>query len=123
MKIQFIVGILILLLATCSAQPKEKTSGAEGQVFTGPMCPVVQRGQACPDQPYQATLTFNSLRGEKVAQIQTDQAGHFKVSLEPGEYILHPESPNAMPFAGEQIFSVGPGRFTPLTVTYDSGIR
>jgi hypothetical protein len=110
MKIQFIIGILILLLATCSAQPKEKTSGAEGRVFTGPMCPVMQEGQACPNQPYRATLTVNSLKGEKIA-------------LEPGEYILHPESPNAMPFAGEQIFSVGPGRLTPLTVTYDSGIR
>ena len=123
MKIQFMVGILILLLATCSAQPKEKTSGAEGQVFTGPMCPVVQEGQECPDQPYQADLTVNNINGSQIAKVQTDEAGRFKIQLEPGEYILHPESPNVIPFAGEQIFTVEPGKFTQLTVNYDSGIR
>jgi len=123
MKIQFIVGILILLLATCSAQPKEKTSGVEGQVLTGPICPVVQEGQACPDQPYQATLTVSRLTGEKIAQIQTEETGRFKIPLEPGEYSLHPDSPSGMPFAGEQVFTVGPDQFTQLTVTYDRGIR
>ena len=123
MKIQFIVGILILLLATCSAQPKEKTSGVEVQVLTGPICPVVQEGQVCPDQPYQATLTVSRLTGEKIAQIQTEETGRFKIPLEPGEYSLHPDSPSGMPFAGEQVFTAGPDQFTQLTVTYDSGIR
>jgi len=123
MKIQFITGVLILLLATCSVQPASADSGVKGQVFIGPICPVVQEGQECPDQPYQATLTVNDPDGRMVAQVQTDAEGRFKIPLEPGEYILHPESSNVMPFAGEQNFTVESGRFTQINVNYDSGIR
>ena len=123
MELKFITGILILLLATCSAQPAVAASGVEGQVFIGPVCPVVQEGQECPDQPYQATLIVNNLNGREIAKVQTDIQGRFKIQLEPGEYILHPESPNVMPFASDQAFTVVNGRFTQIIVTYDSGIR
>ena len=123
MELKFITGILILLLATCSAQPAASASGVEGQVFIGPVCPVVQEGQECPDQPYQATLVVNNLNGREIAKVQTDIQGRFKIQLEPGEYILHPESPNVMPFASDQAFTVVNGRFTQIIVTYDSGIR
>ena len=125
MKIQLISGILIILLATCSMQqPTTPTdSGVEGQVLIGPLCPVVQVGQECPDQPYQATLTVNNSNGDEIAQVQTDEEGRFKIPLAPGEYILHPESPNAMPFAADQAFTVEAGKFTQIKVQYDSGIR
>ena len=123
MKLQFITGVLILLLATCSAQPASVNSGVEGQVFIGPVCPVVQVGQECPDQPYQATLTVNNPNGREIAKVQTDAEGRFKIPLEPGGYILHPESPNVMPYAGEQTFVVEAGMFTQVIVNYDSGIR
>src|SRR5215204_2892952 len=122
MELKFIIGVLILLLATCSTQPAvtATASGIEGQVFIGPVCPVVQQGQECPDQPYQATLVVNNLNGREVVKVQTDIQGRFKIQLEPGEYILHPESPNVMPFAGDQTFTVAAGRFTQIRVTYDS---
>lgn len=124
MKTPLVIGILILFLATCSAQPSAPTdSGIEGQVFMGPMCPVVQAGQECPDQPYQAVLTVNSPQGGKIVQVQTDKDGRFKIPLAPGEYVLHPESPNTMPFAREQSFVVEQGKFTQTVVNYDSGIR
>lgn len=123
MKLQFITGILILLLATCSAQPVSADSGIEGQVFIGPVCPVMQVGQECPDRPYQAALTVTNSNGREIAKIQTDAEGHFKIPLEPGEYILHPESPSVMPFAAEQTFKVELDKFTQVVVNYDSGIR
>ena len=124
MNIKLLIGVLILVLATCSIySPTPRGSGIEGQVLLGPMCPVVQQGQACPDQPYQATLTVNSRDGIQIAQIQTDDQGRFHVALVPGEYILHPESPNGLPFAGDQSIMVETGRFTQITVHYDSGIR
>lgn len=123
MELKFITGILILLLATCSVQPAVTNSGVEGQVFIGPVCPVVQEGQECPDQPFQATLVVNNLNGREIVKVQTDAEGRFKIPLEPGEYILHPESPNTMPYASEQTFVVEAGRFTQIIVTYDSGIR
>jgi len=124
MNLKFLVGVLILVLATCSIySPTPRGSGIQGQVLLGPMCPVVQPGQECPDQPYQATLTVNSLSGVQIAQFQSDAQGRFSVPLVPGEYILHPESPNGLPFAGDQSFMVETGRFTQITVHYDSGIR
>jgi hypothetical protein len=123
MKNRFLIGLLILALAACSPQPTPTDSGIEGQVFIGPVCPVVQIGQECPDQPYQAFLTVLSPDGREIVQVQTDEAGSFKIPLEPGEYILRPESPNVMPSAGEQPFTVESGRYTQLTILYDSGIR
>ena len=123
MKLQFITGVLILLLATCSAEPASTNSGVEGQVFIGPVCPVVQEGQECADRPYQATLVVNNSNGREIVKVQTDEQGRFKIPLEPGEYILQPESPNVMPYAAEQVFVVEAGRFTQVNITYDSGIR
>lgn len=114
--------ILILLLAACLPPPTD--SGAEGQVTIGPMCPVVQVGNPCPDQPYQATLAIlTGTTRHKVIQFQTDQNGFFRVALAPGEYILQPESPGGMPHASEAAFTVQAHRFTRLDVVYDSGIR
>lgn len=124
MNIKLLIGVLILVLATCSIySPTPRGSGIEGQVLLGPICPVVQQGQECPDQPYQATLTVTDRNGVQITQFQTDQQGRFQVSLVPGEYILHPESSNGIPFAGDQSIVVETGRYTQITVHYDSGIR
>ena len=124
MQTKFVLGVLIILLSTCSMKtPTPTDSGIEGQALIGPICPVVQAGQDCADQPYQAVLTVNSPTGERVVQVQTDENGMFKIPLAPGEYILHPESPNSLPFAGEQSVVVEAGRFTQVFVNYDSGIR
>jgi hypothetical protein len=124
MNIKFLVGVLILVLATCSIySPTPRGSGIEGQVLLGPMCPVVQEGQACPHQPYQATLTVFSPNGLQIAQFQSDEQGRFRVALVPGEYILHPESPDGVAFASDQTFMVETGRYTQIIIHYDSGIR
>ena len=124
MNIKFLIGVSILLIATWSFHnPAPRESGIEGQVLTGPMCPVAQQGQACPDQPYQATLTVNSPSGGTIVRFQTDGQGHFRIPLAPGQYILHPESPNGMPFAADQAIIVGTGQYTQIVVNYDSGIR
>ena len=123
MKFHLAVSVLIFALASCLPSPTPTNSGVEGQVFIGPMCPVVQAGGECPDQPYQATLTVLSQNGEKIVQVQTDEEGRFVIPLAAGEYILHPESPNALPFASEQSFVVETGKFTQIIVKYDSGIR
>ena len=124
MNVKFLIGVMILVLATCSIfSPTPRGSGIEGRVLIGPMCPVVQPGQECPDQPYQATLTVKSRDGLQIVQFQTDEQGRFSVPLVPGEYILHPESPNGIPFASDQSFIVETGRYTQISVHYDSGIR
>lgn len=127
MNKKILLALSILLTVACGlfATPKPTDSGITGKVLVGPMCPVVIEGQECPDQPYQATITVNSLGGKRVVQFQTDEQGNFNIPLAPGEYILHPETPEdaPLPFAEEQHFTVKPGEYTRLTVQYDSGIR
>lgn len=115
--------LLIVILTACLNTSEPLDSGIEGMVTIGPMCPVVQEGVPCPDQPYQAMLTVQSTSGKKIKQFQTDEQGYFKVELAAGEYILHPESPNSLPFAADIPFTVREHQFTQLEVIYDSGIR
>lgn len=127
MSKRLLLAPIVLLLLSCSLleKPIPTDSGITGKVLVGPMCPVMIEGQDCPDQPYQATITVNSLEGRRIVQFQTDEEGNFNIPLAPGEYILHPETPQGVPypFADEQRFTVTPGEFTRLVVSYDSGIR
>lgn len=65
------------------------------------------------------------LKGRQIARFQTDDQGNFHVPLAPGKYILHPETPDRVPFpfAEDQAFVVLPGEFTRIIVLYESGIR
>jgi hypothetical protein len=84
----------------------------------------VQINNPCPDKPYQATLTvLTTTSHNKVIQFETDANGNFRVALAPGEYILHPESPNVMPRAADISFVVYEHQFKRVDVMYDSGIR
>ena len=118
----YLIG-LILLTAGCNPSPMPTTSGLEGRVWIGPMCPVMQTGQPCPDRSYQATLSVFKVNGQKVVSFQTGVDGSFRLALAPGDYILRPESPGGMPCAEEQLFSVHANQYTRLIVSYDSGIR
>ncbi len=127
MKHSILVFLFLIWLVGCSVTPvPDGTSGIEGQVLIGPTCPVVGPNDPdCADKPYQATLTVLTVPGQKVIRFTTDANGKFRINLNPGDYVLYPESPNGMvlPVGQEQSFTVIIGSFTQLTVTYDSGIR
>ena len=114
---------LLVVTACNSAATPAPDSGIEGQALIGPTCPVVQVGQECPDQPYQATVTVLNDKGKQVTQFETDAEGRFRVPLEPGTYTLRPASPSVMPSAPEQTVTVTAGQFTQVLIQYDSGIR
>ena len=126
MRMKFLL-VFALALAACSSSANDTslTSGIRVQVFVGPMCPVVQLGTECPDQPYQAMLTVLDLNRRELKKFETDPNGVYTLKLPPGKYILRPEPPEGMPmpFAGEQAFEVMPDEITELVVNYDSGIR
>ena len=125
MRTFLLICLALLVLAACSPVPVQPPpgTGIEGQVFIGPACPVVQVGEPCPDQPYQATLVVLDTQGREVTRFQTDVDEKFRVTLGPGTYTLAPESANAMQHASRQDFNVVTGQYTRLRVTYDSGIR
>ena len=127
MRRKILLAPIVLMVLACGlfSKPITTDSGITGKALVGPMCPVMIEGQECPDQPYQATITINSLEGRQIVRFQTDQQGNFHIPVAPGEYILHPETPEGMPypFADDQSFVVLPGEFTRIIVLYDSGIR
>jgi hypothetical protein len=103
------------------------TSGIEGQVLLGPMCPVVQIGSPCPGQPFQATIiVWNAERTTEIRSVTTDQEGRFHVPLVPGDYYLAPqpvEPDQPFPVPIPQNVTVPPNQFVQITVEYDTGIR
>jgi len=127
MKNKWLLTPFNLVVMACSfvSTPTPTDSGVQGQAVQGPMCPVVRVGEECPDGPYQAVLTVRSPEGGKIVRVQADGQGRFRIPLAPGEYVLHPESPenNPFPYADEQSFVVYPGQFTTIIVRYDTGIR
>ena len=125
MRRNYLLLALCLTLAGCSLTSVPTDSGIVGQVVIGPTCPVETPDMDCADKPYQATLTVLTLSGQRVTRFTTEADGTFRVNLAPGDYSLHPESPDDMglPYGVEQNFTVEEGQFTELLVMYDSGIR
>jgi hypothetical protein len=97
--------------------------GIDGQVLLGPMCPVQQVGNPCPDQPYQAWIDVRDSGGSQITRVQSGTDGHFRVGLAPGSYVLHPESGNPLPRASNQQVEVVAGTYTSVTISFDTGIR
>ena len=133
MKIPAVALLLIataaVLLFACKGAEEETpalTSGIEGQVLLGPMCPVVQQGTPCPDKPYQATIVvWNADQTKEVVTIETKSDGRFRIPLTPGEYYVDPQPPDSggPPTPIPQTVTVAADRFAQITVQYDSGIR
>jgi hypothetical protein len=124
------VFALLLMLNACgqgmSVTPSSlPSSGIEGQVTQGPMCPgpVASGDNTCPDQPYQTTISVLDVTLKLVTKFQTDNSGKFKLVLSPGTYILHPESDKALSQATDQTVVVIAGQFTQVAIIYDTGMR
>jgi len=112
-------------LSTPLTNSPTPSSGIEGHVTEGPMCPgpVPIGNNTCPDQPYQATISILNANNTKITQIQTDVYGYFKISLSPGTYILHPQLGKPFPHASDQSVAVTNGQYIQVTIMYDTGMR
>ncbi len=122
------LGVAAVLLVLRARQtPLPPHTGIDGVVTEGPMCPVESAAHPCPDQPLAgAPIGIWSAAGE-VARTETDGGGHFQVRLPPGAYqvaagglstgpgLPRPPAPVAV--------RVMAGVFTPVHLSYDTGIR
>jgi len=121
----YLIVIAILVGCGASTPTPPPNTGIVGTITLGPMCPVQQENQPCPDNPYQATLTLIDERGTKVMTTESDAIGNFQADVPPGTYTLHPEhSPEGLfPIAADQTVIVVAGQYTQVQVVYDTGIR
>ncbi len=127
--VTFILPAFAVLLAACYTVTEvvPLTSGIEGQVLLGPMCPVVREGTPCPDQPFQATVViWDANRTKMLGRFISDDQGHFRVPFPPGDYLLEPEPPDPdkpFPTASPIEVNVTADAWTNVTIQYDTGIR
>lgn len=99
-----------------------RESGIEGQVSFGPVSPVARPGIAN-YRPYQATIKVLDQNGHVVVQFQSDADGQFRQPLDPGRYVLDPQSLGSRPLAAQQVIIVRPREYTRVRINYDSGMR
>jgi len=128
MKTRLVLCLLFFLfVSACGPNVNDPSgpivSGVKGQALIGPMCPVVQTDAPCPDQPHQTTLIVLTLDGREATRFRTDAEGKFAADLPAGDYVLHPENANGLPFAADVPFTVIENQFTTVIITFDSGIR
>lgn len=102
--------------------PAHATSGIDGQVILRPVSPVEWPGMVN-QRPYEALIGVADGAGRHVAEVRSDPDGRFRIILEPGTYLLHPESDAIYPQAPAQTVTVTKDQFTPVHIIYDSGIR
>ena len=120
------LGLLAGWLAPSAIQAAgHPHSGVIGQVFIGPTCPSIRVGFECPDRPFQTSISVYSDSGRFITEFTTDAAGQFELRLKPGRYVLVPdgaESPHP-PYVAAVEVVVQQKEFTPVIITYDSGLR
>jgi hypothetical protein len=117
-----VLTCLVSFTVQAAAHPE---SGVIGVVFIGPTCPVIVPGIDCGDVPYQTGISIYSKTGRFITEITTDEDGLFEVVLRPGHYILVPDGAgsNTLPYVTAQEVVVRNKQFTPVVITYDSGLR
>ncbi|HKT00296.1 MAG TPA: carboxypeptidase-like regulatory domain-containing protein [Rugosimonospora sp.] len=101
-------------------------SGIAGITTIDGGCPVLRAESPCPDRAVSARLSIVDARTNRLVASVTSRAdGHFTVTLPPGAYLIrptaigggppHPQAPAAV--------TVTAGRYTTLTLRFDTGIR
>lgn len=80
-KFLFMIGLMILILSTCSIDSAPAESRIERQAMIGHVCPIVQEGDGCPDQHHQVSLMANSLNGGMIKRFEADENAPFKDSF------------------------------------------
>ena len=108
--------------AACrSAPPADAT--VRGVVLRGPLCPVEQEGQPCPDAPTAATVrVLDATSRDEVAVAEAGADGQFEVAVPGGAYVLEATADGAMSCAPLDVTVAATGT-AEVVVSCDTGIR
>jgi hypothetical protein len=122
-----LIGLALSVSACLNASSggsSAETSGIQGMVLLGPMCPVLKSDSPCPDRPIEAEITVTTLEGEVVATGHSDTDGRYRISLAPGSYTVTAKRPDgAFGASKPATVEVSADSYVRLDVLVDSGIR
>jgi len=130
MRILLVLAVGAVVLAGCGqeATPAVINSGVTGLVHLGPTCPVEIAGQPCDDKPAAGVEVTVSKQapgeaygaGEPVAHGTTDDQGHFRIDVAPGEYVVTAQAGMYCEFMDVRVTE---GDYATVDVPCDTGIR
>ena len=122
-----VAGLIAVTGHPAGSDPAVAASGIRGVARVGPISPVVRPGQPDSRPLPGAVITVQPPRGgRELVRVRADGSGRFQLKLNPGSYLLVPLPPDPgaqLPMGKPQPVVVRPGRFTEVTVRYDSGLR
>jgi hypothetical protein len=122
-----IPGGLLLLLAfgACRTFSPSPSTGIEGQLLRGPVCPGPIRPGQVFEVPLEATFHVLDRRGRVVKTFSTNADGQFRIALRPGAYTLVPDdtTPILRPATQQHPVVVAEHAFTQLRIVFDTGLR
>ncbi len=110
-----------------TASKPTATSGIRGLVSIGPTCPVqrIPPDPRCADRPFAANFRVRNSANAVVREFASLDDGTFSVPLPAGTYAIE-QMPGALyPRISSQVTGivVREGKFTAITIRFDSGIR
>jgi hypothetical protein len=131
LRILILGGLAGLLLGCGSHHTQDvpasgQVSGIQGHTTVGPACPVEQAESPCPDRPQRARLTVTKAGSAMtLATAVSDPTGYFSIPVPPGRYTVQASklSKGILPAAPPVTVIVVAGRYTSITISFDSGIR
>lgn len=83
-------------------------TGISGQIVIAPICSVTATASECVPRPYQGTIKVMPISRDRAFTLSTDPQGLFQARLDPGVYIIQPES-NEFPAGTSQTVTVVEG--------------
>ena len=120
------ITVLAVTIAACACggadDASQPDSAIRGTVTAGPQCPVEIAGSPCPDAPWTGTVRISGTEGETV-EVETSDAGRFRVALDPGTYEVVAVLAQGVALAEPQTVTVVEGIDAEVRLTVDTGIR
>jgi hypothetical protein len=119
-------GAKLVRVAGGGTLPSQGGSGIEGQAVISPVHPGPVREGQTNTAPYKTTIVVWKVSdGSEVARIETGSDGRFRVAVPPGIYKVGPapETRRFLPRGVEETLTVAQGKFTHVTINFDSGMR
>ncbi|MBI9042455.1 hypothetical protein [Lutibacter sp.] len=120
----FIALSFLLIFNGCTNNEQLITTGLKGQMFRGPIAPVVVDGQLN-DAPFSAKFFIYTSKNKKITSFVSNENGEYMVLLSPGNYKVVPDK--SAPILGAEFQTkeviVNSVEITNLDLYFDTGIR